>query len=101
MIEVRIPFSRREALGHDTLVGALMIQAMRKAGIPVIGSFAMAGVKHGTLTYFTDEHGARTHVIQWRANARDVETKPVVKVSGMPEGSSATLHGQHTQDDDL
>lgn len=101
MIRVHIQHSRFDHGMHETLVGAALCQALRKAGVPILaGAFAIRGVERGVLTFFEQPN---QHVFTWR-EPDEQDTDEGFKRVRNSDGVQVFLNGQHLtthEDDDL
>lgn len=102
MIEVEISTYNLHAFGHDTIIGAALMTALREAAVPVTGSaFVITGVKYGRLEYHTEQGiDGETQHFTWRANEDDrkVGQPSVIKLKS---GGIVRKWGQHAEDDEL
>lgn len=92
MIRVEIPYSMLEALGHDTLVGARMCSALKNAGVPIVGMFALRGLKRGRLEW-TAEHDK--HVYVFREERGDMANDGIKLVRTLKNGARIYMNGAH------
>ena len=64
MIEVRIPRSRNEDVGHEVLTSRNFVERLKEKGIPVVGTLVIRGVEHGTLSH-TNDPADGAHIFKW------------------------------------
>lgn len=66
MIEARLERPLIDGHLHNVLHSILFIQALKKAGVPIIGNIVMAGVERGSLTmYQEDDLDGDIIVVRW------------------------------------
>ncbi len=65
-IEVRVNRNHSDALTSDEAANASVMACLKKAGIPVVGTISIRGVKTGALTISTE---GSDYVYSWTGNA--------------------------------
>lgn len=107
MIEVQIAEYAASKHGHDTLVGAALMQALREAGIPVVRTsvFVLLGVERGKLTFWTeDDLDGRVYFFRWQEDENDRKTA-APSIGMKLSAGHARKYGRHAvvidEDDEL
>lgn len=102
MIRVEVNHNMLDRLGHETLVGKRICDALKTAGIPVIGVFAMRGIERGSLTYrMENDLGGAAHTIQWSEDELDTESRFHRTHQDLKNGITVFKSGIHMEDDEL
>lgn len=105
MIEVRIPEEDYKLHAkHHVVLGNMVLNSLRAAGIPAVGILALEGVKRGELTLFRmvdpdDLDGAQLYCYRWR-DLEDVDNKPLTFETNS-RGHQIVKAGKHAEDDEL
>lgn len=100
MIEVRIDIEHMQKHQHNVLHSILMMEALRTAGVPVIGKIIFNGPARGTLV----QHRENTldgddWVVRWFDDKEDINAEyPEVQEQGNGKGYSWT---RYAEEDDL
>lgn len=85
MIEVRMNLVDLARIKHELLHSIAMIQRLKTAGVPVIGTLLMRGVVRGRLTWHTEEDlDGDISVLRWTdTNESTILTgRPMVRTGG-------------------
>lgn len=66
MIEVRVPLDHIKHIQHEVTQNILLVERLKKAGIPIIGRLVLSGVEHGKLEHEVEEDiDGDTLVYRW------------------------------------
>lgn len=66
MIELKLDLYELRKNPHETLINIKLVEAMRAAGIPVVGKLIPCGVEYGTLILAVDEDlDGDALIVQW------------------------------------
>jgi len=64
MIQVRIPRTRNEDVGHEVLTSRNFVERLKEKGIPIVGILVIRGVEWGTLSH-TNDPADGAHIFTW------------------------------------
>lgn len=72
-IEVRVPYDDIKKIQHEVTANIMLVEKLRKKGIPFNGRLVLSGITHGTLTLHVESDlDGDTLVYRWEGEDEEL-----------------------------
>lgn len=73
-IEVRVSLDDIKNIQHEVTANIVLVEKLKKAGIPMVGKLVLSGITHGTLTHVVEQDlDGDTLVYRWEGDLEEDE----------------------------